>query len=84
MSRFNLTLHPHSSSGADPNDVAVDIMQAVANGKADFVVAATSSAKIAPWLRFFAPSIWNKLLVNRYEKSRKSQPEISTYKSKED
>lgn len=65
-------------AGADPNQVAVDIMQAVAADKADFVVAATSSAKIAPWIRFFLPSVWNKILVNRYEKSIKSAEEESS------
>lgn len=58
-----------TAKGADPNQVAVDIMKAVASGKADFVVAATTSAKVAPWIRFFLPSVWNKLLVKRYEKS---------------
>lgn len=61
-----------STVGADPNEAAVVILQAVAKGKADFVVAATSSAKVAPWIRFFLPSVWNKILVDRYEKSRKT------------
>jgi hypothetical protein len=69
-------------AGADPNEVAVDIMKAVAKGKADFVVAATLSAKVAPWIRFFAPSLWNKILVKRYEKSRKAETESN--ESKED
>lgn len=70
--------------GADPNEVAVDILQAVAKNKADFVVAATSSAKVAPWIRFFLPSVWNKLLVDRYEKSRMQQQTSSSNESKED
>jgi hypothetical protein len=59
--------------GADPNEVAVDVMNAVAKGKADFMVAATLSAKVAPWIRFFAPAAWNSILVKRYKKSRKTE-----------
>mmetsp|Transcript_23646 Transcript_23646/g.42912 ORF Transcript_23646/g.42912 Transcript_23646/m.42912 type:complete len:356 (-) Transcript_23646:25-1092(-) len=73
-----------TASGADPNQVAVDILQAVAKGKADFVVAATSSAKVAPWLRFFLPSVWNKILVDRYEKSRRTENASSSSESKND
>jgi len=69
--------------GADPNDVAVDVLKAVANGKADFVVAATSSAKVAPWIRFFLPSVWNKILVDRYEKSIMTA-QASSNEAKED
>lgn len=57
-------------------------MKAVVKGKADFVVAATLSAKVAPWIRFFAPSLWNNILVKRYEKSRKA--ETASNETKED
>lgn len=59
-------------TGADPTDVAVEVLQNTAKGKADFVVAATLSAKAAIWLRFLAPSFLNKMLVKRYEKSVKA------------
>ena len=45
-------------------------MEAVANGKTDVMVAATFSMKVARWIRFLVPSTWNRMLVNRYEKSR--------------
>lgn len=74
-----------ADTGADPNAVAVDVLDAVARGKADFVVAATSSAKVAPWIRFFLPSVWNKILVNRYEKSMNEESlENDTNKAKDD
>eukprot|EP00547_Thalassionema_nitzschioides_P008959 CAMPEP_0194227824 /NCGR_PEP_ID=MMETSP0156-20130528/43058_1 /TAXON_ID=33649 /ORGANISM="Thalassionema nitzschioides, Strain L26-B" /LENGTH=328 /DNA_ID=CAMNT_0038960319 /DNA_START=131 /DNA_END=1114 /DNA_ORIENTATION=- len=38
-----------TASGADPNDVAIDVLNKVAIGKADFVTAATLSAKAAIW-----------------------------------
>lgn len=60
-------------AGADPNDVAVEVLQRVAQGKADFIVAATTSARAAIWLRFFFPSFLNSMLVKRYEKSQKEQ-----------
>jgi len=50
--------------------VAVDILNNVARGNADFLVAATLSAKIAIWLRFMLPSLLNRLLVKRFEKQR--------------
>ena len=70
-------------AGADPNDVAVDILDAVSKGKADFVVAATWSAKVAPWIRFFAPSLWNKILMKRFEKSRQTQDQDDVEAKKE-
>lgn len=59
-----------TANGADPDAVAVDILNSVAAGKSDFVVAATFSAKIAMWLRFMAPSILDRILVIRFEKQR--------------
>jgi hypothetical protein len=49
----------------------VTILEQVAKGKADFVVAADFSAKAAILLRFLAPVLLNKMLVKRYEKSLK-------------
>ena len=60
-----------TANGADPNETAVSILDDVANGKSDILVAATFSAKAAIWLKFFAPSFLQKLLVKRFEKSTK-------------
>lgn len=60
-----------TEKGADPNDVAIDILENVAEGTADFLTAATFSAKAAIWLRFLLPSVLNNILVKRYEKSAK-------------
>jgi hypothetical protein len=59
-----------TANGAHPDTVAVDILDNVARGNADFLVAATLSAKIAVWLRFLLPSLLNRLLVKRFEKQR--------------
>ena len=62
-----------TASGTDPNDVAIDILEKSAAGKADFITAATFSAKAAIWLKFFAPALLNKQLVKRYEKSQQGK-----------
>eukprot|EP00535_Pseudo-nitzschia_heimii_P002581 CAMPEP_0197176964 /NCGR_PEP_ID=MMETSP1423-20130617/2731_1 /TAXON_ID=476441 /ORGANISM="Pseudo-nitzschia heimii, Strain UNC1101" /LENGTH=298 /DNA_ID=CAMNT_0042626427 /DNA_START=225 /DNA_END=1117 /DNA_ORIENTATION=- len=64
------TMDETTANGADPRDVAVEILDtAIANGKADFVVAATASAKVAIWLRLLFPKILQNLLVKRFEKA---------------
>jgi dehydrogenase/reductase SDR family member 7B len=60
-----------TAAGADPNDVAIDILQKSAAGRADFVTAITMSARIAILLKFCAPALLQKLLRKRYEKSQK-------------
>lgn len=59
-----------TANGAHPDIVAIDILNNVARGNADFFVAATLSAKIAIWLRFFVPSLLNRILVKRFEKQQ--------------
>jgi len=62
-----------TATGKDPNDVAIDILEKSAAGKADFITAAGLSATAAIWLKFFAPSVLNQQLVKRYEKSQRQQ-----------
>ena len=59
-----------TANGADADEVACTILTSVANGKSDFVVAASFSAKIALWLRFAAPSFLESMLVKRFEKGQ--------------
>ena len=59
-----------TAKGADPDDVAKDILDSVAKGKTDFLVAANTSAKIAIWMRFLCPGILEKLLIKRFQKSK--------------
>ncbi|EJK65436.1 hypothetical protein THAOC_13701, partial [Thalassiosira oceanica] len=54
-----------TANGADPDDVATYILDSVAAGRTDFVVAATFSARLAIWLKFLAPSFLEKQLVKR-------------------
>ena len=62
-----------SAKGADPKGVAVNILDSVSQGKSDFTVAASVSAKIAIWLRLLCPGILQKMLVKRFEKSQKEK-----------
>ena len=65
------TMDSTTANGADPRDVAVEILDtSVAKGKADFVVAATFTAKVAIWLRLLLPEVLQNLLVKRFEKAK--------------
>jgi dehydrogenase/reductase SDR family member 7B len=64
-----------TENGADPQDVAVEILDKVANGRNDFIVAATPSAKAAIWLRLLCPGLLQNLLVKRFVKSQKKEKE---------
>jgi len=58
-----------TANGADPMDVAVEILDSVVTkDMSDFVVAATLSAKAAIALKFFAPRFLEKMLVKRFLK----------------
>jgi dehydrogenase/reductase SDR family member 7B len=59
-----------TANGADPKEVAVTILDSVAKGTADFVVAANFSAKAAIWLRLLCPGILQSMLVKRFQKSQ--------------
>jgi dehydrogenase/reductase SDR family protein 7B len=59
-----------TSKGRPPKEVAVTLLNAVAKGQGDIVVAATLSAKIAIWLRFLFPSLLQRILVKRFDKER--------------
>jgi dehydrogenase/reductase SDR family protein 7B len=64
-----------TAKGKPPKEVAVSLLNGVAKGKGDIVVAATLSAKVAIWLRFLFPKLLQKILVKRFEKSRKAEAE---------
>lgn len=59
-----------TAKGADPEDVAVEILDRVAKGESDIIVAATFSAKVALWLKFLAPGVLKRILEKRYEKEQ--------------
>mmetsp|Transcript_2695 Transcript_2695/g.5604 ORF Transcript_2695/g.5604 Transcript_2695/m.5604 type:complete len:422 (-) Transcript_2695:187-1452(-) len=59
-----------TANGADPEEVAATVLNSVSDGKTDFVVAATFSAKAALWLKFFVPSFLENMLVKRFEKGK--------------
>lgn len=60
-----------TAAGADPNDVAREILEAAAKKQAEIVVAAGLSAKLAIYLRLLCPGLLRYSLVKRYEKSVK-------------
>jgi dehydrogenase/reductase SDR family protein 7B len=62
-----------TENGADPKEVAVTILDKVAKGSNDFIVAATISAKAAIWMKLLCPAILQKLLVKRFQKSELSK-----------
>jgi dehydrogenase/reductase SDR family protein 7B len=64
-----------TAKGKPPKEVAVSLLDSVSKGQSDVIVAATASAKIAIWLRFLFPSMLQKILVSRYEKSKKVEEE---------
>jgi dehydrogenase/reductase SDR family member 7B len=62
-----------TAKGADPKEVAVEVLDSVVRGKMDFIVAATASAKAAIWLRLLCPGLLQWSLVKRFEKSEKAK-----------
>jgi dehydrogenase/reductase SDR family member 7B len=64
-----------TANGADPKDVAIIVLNSVAANKADFVVAAGLSARLAIWLRLLWPSLLQSKLVERFAKSQKEKNE---------
>ena len=59
-----------TAKGQPPQEVAIALLDAVAKGRSELVVAATWTARIALWLRFLAPTQLQKLLVKQFEKSK--------------
>ncbi len=65
--------------GRPPKEVAISLLNSVAQGKGDILVAATFSAKVAIWLRFLFPSLLQRILVKRFDKERaigKQEPSV--------
>ena len=59
-----------TEQGADPDVLAAAILdRVVSRGETDFTIAAGLSATIGRWIRFLFPSLWQYLMVKRYEKS---------------
>lgn len=61
-----------TAAGADPNELAVTILDQVAAGAVDFTVAAPVSARAAVWMKLFCPNLLRNLLVRRYEKTMRT------------
>ena len=61
-------MDPTTAAGADPDEVAVTVLDRAVAGQMDFCVAATASALVAVWLRTLCPGLLRWLLVKRYEK----------------
>lgn len=62
-----------TEAGADPNDVAVTILDSVTNGKMDFTVASGLSATAGIYLRLLCPSVLRSMLVKRFDKTQKKE-----------
>ena len=64
-----------TEAGAEPDDVAVTILDSVANGKMDFTVASGLSATVAIYLRLLCPPLLRFSLVKRFDKGQKKEKE---------
>eukprot|EP00548_Thalassiothrix_antarctica_P003700 CAMPEP_0194150316 /NCGR_PEP_ID=MMETSP0152-20130528/42649_1 /TAXON_ID=1049557 /ORGANISM="Thalassiothrix antarctica, Strain L6-D1" /LENGTH=303 /DNA_ID=CAMNT_0038853177 /DNA_START=149 /DNA_END=1060 /DNA_ORIENTATION=- len=62
-----------TAGGADPNDVAIDVLTRSSGESKDFMTAISISARVALWLKFFAPSVLHKLLVKRFLNSEEQE-----------
>jgi dehydrogenase/reductase SDR family member 7B len=60
-----------TEAGADPMDVAIEVLDRVAAGEPDFTVTVDFNAMAAIYLRTLFPGVLRSLLVKRYEKSQK-------------
>lgn len=60
-----------TENGADPADVAKQILEKVQDGETDFLVAADSKTKLAIWMKFLLPNFLQKKLVQRFDADRK-------------
>jgi dehydrogenase/reductase SDR family protein 7B len=67
-----------TAQGADPLKVSSTILVSVARGQADVIVAASFTARIAIWLRFFFPSLLRSMLVKRFLKSQQNKQQIDS------
>ena len=59
-----------TAAGADPDDVAVTVLDSVTKGKMDFTVASSFSATLAIYLRILCPALLRLLLVQRFDKAQ--------------
>eukprot|EP00592_Proboscia_alata_P008975 CAMPEP_0194355396 /NCGR_PEP_ID=MMETSP0174-20130528/3319_1 /TAXON_ID=216777 /ORGANISM="Proboscia alata, Strain PI-D3" /LENGTH=414 /DNA_ID=CAMNT_0039124659 /DNA_START=30 /DNA_END=1274 /DNA_ORIENTATION=+ len=66
----------NTENGADPNDVAVDVLERCSNGQTDIIVSAPFTARVAIWLRFLMPGILQKKLVKRFENEEAKKKNI--------
>ena len=73
MVRNTEKLDATTAKGADPDKVAVQILDSVAKGCQDFVAAASPSSRIALWIKIFSPPLLRKLLVKRFKKNLASR-----------
>jgi hypothetical protein len=80
-----------TAKGADLKDVALEVLDSVANGKNDFIVAATTSPKAAIWARLLRPGFckkyWSSDCRSQKKKSKKTDSgtflkQVGVYKSR--
>lgn len=72
------------STGALPDKVAADILNAVAKGRRDFLVASSFKDRASMLMRFLSPTLWNKHLIKVHEENlrlaaERAANEISVY-----
>jgi dehydrogenase/reductase SDR family member 7B len=62
-----------TAAGADPVEVAAELLDRCVAGQVDFTIAATFSAVAAIWLRCLCPGLLRSQLVKRFETSQAKQ-----------
>lgn len=62
-----------TAAGADPDNVAVTVLESVAKGKMDFTVASGATATAAIYLRTLCPPVLRSLLVNRFDRAQEKE-----------
>eukprot|EP00571_Detonula_confervacea_P007395 CAMPEP_0172313062 /NCGR_PEP_ID=MMETSP1058-20130122/19260_1 /TAXON_ID=83371 /ORGANISM="Detonula confervacea, Strain CCMP 353" /LENGTH=396 /DNA_ID=CAMNT_0013026649 /DNA_START=19 /DNA_END=1209 /DNA_ORIENTATION=+ len=66
-----------TANGADPEETAMSILNSVAGGRTDIIVAATFTAKAALWLKVFAPTFLENMLVKRFLKQQRQTVQMN-------
>jgi dehydrogenase/reductase SDR family member 7B len=57
-----------TANGADPNHVAIEIINSARTNKTDYIVAANFTARVALLLKFLFPHVLERQLVKRFQK----------------
>ena len=75
-------MDPTTEQGMDPNTVAIQIMNAVAQNQLDIIVAAGLTTYLAIYMKLLVPQFLQSIMVRRYQKSIASRSIMTNDKDK--